>query len=179
MKGGVDNAAHVGGLLSGVLIGYCFYPSLKKPGSSTLEYATIALLSLFAIVTSFTVYHKIPNDIGKYDEQMKSFASMENTALAVYRLPKGAPKEKLLSAITDSGLVYWNKNIELLNGMEKLKVPPSVKDRTDILINYCNLRIKAFHLIYKAINEDTDIYQDSITSYNTQIEAAINSLKGK
>ncbi|HET9744198.1 MAG TPA: rhomboid family intramembrane serine protease, partial [Chitinophagaceae bacterium] len=30
MKAGVDNAAHVGGLVSGIIIGFVFYPMLKK-----------------------------------------------------------------------------------------------------------------------------------------------------
>lgn len=29
-KGNIDNAAHIGGLLSGIVIGFCLYPGLKK-----------------------------------------------------------------------------------------------------------------------------------------------------
>jgi membrane associated rhomboid family serine protease len=178
-KGGIDNAAHVGGLLSGFIIGYAFYPSLKKPASTKLEYAAIAILAVVVFSTSFMVYHKIPNDIGKYDEKMNAFASMENAALTVYHMPKDAPKEKLLAAITDSGIYYWNRNIQLLNEMGKLNIPKPLQERVNILTKYCNLRLSSYHFIYKAINEDTDIYKDSIQFYNKQIEEAINSLKQK
>ncbi|MDG1475934.1 MAG: rhomboid family intramembrane serine protease [Vicingaceae bacterium] len=30
MKDGIDNAAHIGGLISGIMIGYSYYPDLKK-----------------------------------------------------------------------------------------------------------------------------------------------------
>jgi len=179
MKGGIDNAAHIGGLISGLIMGYCFYPSLKKPGSTNMEYSTIALLAVLIISTSFIVYKKIPNDIVKYEKKMDTFASMENSALFFYRLPKNSSKEKYLSALRDSGIYYWNKNIELLNEVEKLKIPTSLKGRAEILTNYCNLRINSYNFIYKAINEDNSNYQDSIAYYNKQIKATIDSLKAK
>ena len=37
-RGGVDNAAHIGGLVSGLIIGYAFIPSLKKPTEDTLKF---------------------------------------------------------------------------------------------------------------------------------------------
>jgi len=179
MKGGIDNAAHIGGLLSGVIIGYSFYPSLRKPGSVNLEYLTICVLFVFVFSASFSVYRKIPDDIGKYTVRMQAFADTEVEALALYRLPKDSPKEKFLSVITDSGICYWNKNIRLLDTVEKMNIPQTFKDRAAILKNYCGLRIKSYNLIYKAIDENTDIYKDSIQFYNTQIEEEINSLKKK
>jgi rhomboid protease GluP len=48
-----------------------------------------------------------------------------------------------------------------------------------MLLNYCNLRIKSYNLIYRAVKEDTDKYKDSIATYNKNIQAVIDSLKGK
>jgi rhomboid protease GluP len=110
---------------------------------------------------------------------MQAFADMEVDALALYRLPKDSPKEKFLSVIADSGIYYWNKNIRVLDTVEKMNIPQTFKDRAEILKNYCGLRIKSYNLIYKAIDENTEIYQDSIQFYNTQIEEVINSLKKK
>jgi rhomboid protease GluP len=49
MKGGIDNAAHIGGLLSGLVIGYIFYPSLKQTDSKKYQNIAIGFIS-FAII---------------------------------------------------------------------------------------------------------------------------------
>jgi rhomboid protease GluP len=88
LKGGIDNAAHIGGLASGLIVGYAFYPSLKQPEAKRLQYSSLSLIAILILASSFFVFKQIPNDIGKYDQKMKSFGNMENMALAVYRLPE-------------------------------------------------------------------------------------------
>jgi rhomboid protease GluP len=58
MRGGVDNAAHLGGLLSGLIAGYGYYPSLQKPNDRRLKYLTVGLLAALVIIASFIVYIK-------------------------------------------------------------------------------------------------------------------------
>lgn len=179
MKGGIDNAAHIGGLISGLAIGYAYIPSLKKPATTNLKYGIIGILAVLVLSVSFMVYQKIPNDIGKYDEKMKVFAAAETKALGIYNLPENTPKEKLLQEIKENGLYYWGENIKLLNDLERLDLPDEMHDRNEKLLQYCDLRIKSYNLIYKAIEQDTDIYQDSIMNYNKQIETIINGLMAR
>ncbi len=179
MNAGIDNAAHLGGLISGIIIGYCFYPSLKKPDASNLKYSTVALLSIFIITASCIVCSKMPNDIGKYDQEMKKFASMESKALECYKMPQYTSTQQILSEIKDSGLYYWNENIKLLNELDKLNLPQKIHTQNDKLIEYCNLRINSYRLLYISIKDNTDLFKDSIKYYNNQIGTVLRSLKEK
>jgi rhomboid protease GluP len=87
LKAGIDNAAHIGGLVSGLLIGYAFYPSLKPEGSKKMQYVAIAVVTLLSLLGSAFVYQKLPNDIVKYNENMELFSSLEAKALKLYELP--------------------------------------------------------------------------------------------
>ncbi|MCR6640595.1 MAG: rhomboid family intramembrane serine protease [Sporocytophaga sp.] len=176
LRGGIDNAAHIGGLIGGLLIGYAFIPSLKKTHEGNLKYGTIALLSLIILVSSFVVYQRIPNDIGQYDTKIQKFFSMEELALEVYNLPQDTPNDKLLYSINDIGIYYWNENIKLIDSFEELNLPSEIRVRNGILKEYCQLRIKCYELLYKAISENTNQYQQQIEDYNLQIEAKIKEL---
>lgn len=176
---GIDNAAHIGGLISGLIIGYAFVPSLNQFENKTIKFATTGALTVALLVSSFSVYKSLPNDIGKYEKEMKQFVSMEAMALEVYNLPEGTPNEKLLSEIKDRGLYYWNKNIKLIESFKDLDLPLPIRARNNKLKEYCELRIKSYELIYKAIYEDTDKYENQINEYNQNIELIISELTGR
>lgn len=173
---GIDNAAHIGGLFSGLLIGYAFVPSLKKFNNNKLKYTTIGALLIVLIMFLFTAYRIIPNDIGTYDAKMKEFAEMEVKALEIYNLPETLPKEKILSEIETIGLYYWRENLKLVESLSTLDLPFSIRARNTQLKEYCELRIKSYELIYKAIEEDTNKYEQELIEYNKKIEKIINSL---
>ncbi|UZR95247.1 rhomboid family intramembrane serine protease [Chondrinema litorale] len=173
---GIDNAAHIGGLLSGVVIGYALIPSLKNYNNTSYKYSTIGGLSALLLGISFVMYSTLPNDIGKYNKEMQRFASMEAMAIEVLQLPQNIAKEEALKEIKDKGIYYWNENLKLINNLIELDLPEVIQERNKILREYCEIRIKSYQLIYKGLEEETDIYQNEILQYNAQIENIINSL---
>lgn len=173
---GIDNAAHIGGLLSGLIVGYAFVPGLKQFENNLIKFSTIGILALALIISSFAIYKTLPNDIGQYEKEMERFASMESMALEVYSLPQGTPNEKILSEIKDRGLYYWNENIKLIESFKDLDLPLPIRERNSKLKEYCELRIASYELIYKTIDEDTDKYESAINEYNKKIETIITEL---
>ncbi len=176
---GIDNAAHIGGLLSGLIIGYAFVPSLKQFENKAIKFSTIGALTIALLISSFTVFKTVPNDIGQYEKELQRFVSMEAMALEVYNLPEGTPNEKILSELKNRGLYYWNENLKLIDSFKKLDLPLAVRVRNSRLKEYCELRIRSYELIYKAIEEDTDKYRNEINECNQKIETIIIELAGK
>lgn len=179
VKAGIDNAAHIGGLVSGFAIGYLFYPSLKNPDRTDLKFGSVAGIGLAVLVGSFMVCARVPDTMAKYEAKMRAFESMENMALEVYHMPKTASRDSIKMEIKDRGLYYWNEMIKMLYDLDRQDLPEQLHTRNKAMIKYCELRIKSYNFIYKAVDEDTDKYKDSIAAYNKKIEAAIDELKGK
>ncbi|MDP4129687.1 MAG: rhomboid family intramembrane serine protease [Bacteroidota bacterium] len=177
LKGGIDNAAHLGGLISGIIIGYSFYPGLTKTENKKLSYGLPSLLMVILLGFSFWIYNRIPNDVVRYDEQMKSFAGMESQALEIFKMPASTSREKLMNEIKDRSLYYWTEDKNLVIAADKLDLPDEIHKKDVLLIRYCDLRIASYQLIYKSIAEDTRAYDDQIRNYNDSIGSLIKTLK--
>ncbi|MBI3136134.1 MAG: rhomboid family intramembrane serine protease [Bacteroidetes bacterium] len=177
--GGVDNAAHIGGLLSGILIGYLLYPSLRYQKTNQLSKLAESAAIVIPILFCAWSYFNTSNDLAKYDASMLAFQQKEVEALSVFELPDTAATETFLYELNESGIVVWNECIDLVKQMDELDIPASLHEQNEKLLDYCIYRIHTFRLISSAIQENTTVYDDSIQYYNTEIEAVLASISGE
>ena len=179
LKGNIDNAAHVGGLLSGLAMGYAFVPGLKNPESKAYRLATISFVGMMLIALSAATFVKVPNDFAAYQEKMEKFARMESMAMEVANMSPNTPKEEVLHEIKDRGIYYWKKNLEIVNEIRLLDLPVELLVRNDKVEEYCNLRIQMYELVYKSIDEDSDVYQKDLEDLAEKINNLVDDLVGK
>lgn len=176
MRGGIDNAAHIGGLVSGMIIGYTFVLSFKKNASKQLTRITLAGLTILTLSFSLYAYKNIPNDIGKLQASMTEFAKLEERALSFYELSENSTYEERLDNIEKIGIPTWEQCINLIEKADQLNLPIELKTRNEKLRNYCELRIKVYRLTYKSIKDDTNKYDEELEEYYSQISTIIETL---
>ncbi|WP_211316558.1 rhomboid family intramembrane serine protease [Niabella yanshanensis] len=176
LKGGIDNAAHIGGLISGFIIGFGFLPGFRNTEEPSPQWKPIALVSLLVLGVSFGVYKNLPNDLVIYEKGIKEFTDTETFALSVFKLPDDTPREEKLFSLRDEGLNYWNQNLALVKSFDQLHLPEHLLKRNVLLKEYCELRIKSYELMYRAIAEDSPGFDAEIDAVNKKIEAVIERL---
>ncbi|MCW3789012.1 hypothetical protein [Plebeiibacterium sediminum] len=109
-------------------------------------------------------------DLEKYNDGIVQFQNNEKEAMELFNLLEAEKKEEAITFIKEKGINLWGKNILLLqkmNGIEGLD--QELIDQNNQFIKYCQLRIKSYKLIYKALNEDTDRYHSELANIQRDI----------
>lgn len=174
MKEGIDNAAHIGGLISGFIFGLSggYFMVVEQNRS---KYNTVIVGAAATIVFCLLGMGMTNNNIKRYEEQMQLFKTRENEALAILRMNPDMPAEEIEYQLIDRGVYYWEENIELIKEMKALKLPDNINEYNSILIKYCELRIESYRLLSKIYTESTDKYDDEFKKCNEQIEQLLAS----
>lgn len=178
LREGIDNAAHIGGLLSGLIIGYGFIPSLENSNLKWIKSLSLALMSIVAFSVGVLAYKKVPNSMKIYDEKMAKFVTHENMALEVYSMNEGVDKKFALYEIKNRGIYFWNENIAILDELDKLDLPNKLSERNKLLLEYCKLQIAVYEVAYKGVEEDRmEFYNNERDSIFSLIEEKVGEVK--
>jgi len=150
MKSGIDNAAHIGGLVSGFVIGFIFY--LELSGKISVRKPIITLL--IAVVTIAGAGYFLTNyksDAVRVAQLYKEFFRLQDDALksnqAYQTLSAAEQKDRLVNIV----LPAWKKNLENLNEMGLLKMNEGMQAEQQRLKIYVQLRIEETGYLIKEI----------------------------
>lgn len=170
LKGGIDNAAHIGGLLSGFLIGIGLSAQFKTKSSRYFIKYLYIFISLFLIVSSiFFLKNERHYDIRKYDMVLQKFFDNEKKALMIFQNTENKNKESLKQEITENSLKKWYFNKSIIKEANKLYLPDQVRIKNNIILGYCDLRIKQCNALILSLDNDTNSINE-LRIINIQIE---------
>jgi rhomboid protease GluP len=194
MKAGVDNAAHVGGLISGMIIGFVYYLSLKKGEDSKRNFIT-ATIAIATIVIAWFYLDNEKNSVTaseqnearnllemsafkdgeKFIEKMNEVAITEDKALAPLRDTTLINKE-LAKQLNEISTPEWDKINGILNVMKGYNVSENEKKRVDLLLEYVTARKEEIAIINKISSENKSEDYNTLSEIRERINGIVSKL---
>ena len=169
---GADNAGHIGGLLGGLFLGYCFYFILIHPGSRALQAAILVLSAVSILGLAIFAYSTISNDLGVYLKKMEAFDLNEKKAVESYAFKANPESIQNIK----NGIGLWKKNITLLEEAERLNLRAELKIRIKLMIKYCEARIKFYELALSDL-QGGNFHESRYEQYNTEIGGFVQAIE--
>ena len=170
-QSGIDNSAHIGGLLSGILIGYLYYLTMKKESTEQKKPVVVLFVAgLTIIAAAWYLQEKKANpedrtainqllgetkykDGQKFIEKMNSFSEMEDKALAPLQDTSQLIDESLIKKLEEISLPEWNKAEQLVQEMKSYDVSETSKKKIDLLGQYVQTRKQEIDMFKKYVIE--------------------------
>ncbi|SEQ84696.1 rhomboid family intramembrane serine protease [Pedobacter rhizosphaerae] len=166
----VDNAAHVGGFISGFLLCYILTFTMEKTLAlkSWARYAAASLL--FLLFFSGMIYFSPKYQTELYQELSAKFNTNLEGLNGIMRLRVSLPKDVKLNAIKTDGIGPTEKNLELAKQMEELKLKSEDASSRDRQVKLARAAHQAVMLMYR------DIKSDSTYRYSKRTSKAIGKI---
>ena len=157
IKSGVDNAAHVGGLVSGFIIGYLYAYGIKKEKlGTTLKWIAPAVI-IITVAGAYTYIdqNKVSDtvrattlsaikgasyqDNEKFNDRLAEFDKIHNFVdSSVYN--GSLTNEQLENKINEIALPQWKKAEEVIAASKAYDISPEFHNKAEKLLQYINLR---------------------------------------
>lgn len=178
-KGGIDNAAHIGGLLSGIVVGYMYLPALRRPDKPTLNITVIAFTLSVCIIGSAIGYSSLAgSDRVVYYKRINDFYKLEERAVDAVKNLEGKPIDQALPAL-QKGIVSWEQGEKLVKELDRLDVSTKIHHTNQLLMKYCQLRTKSYRLMHDAYAKNTTPDTDRLNAINQEVDRVLSELSSK
>ncbi|MBJ2175877.1 hypothetical protein JBL43_16605 [Aureibaculum sp. A20] len=141
--------------------------------------AGVGIISLIILLLAVFGYAYLSTDADLYDEYdtaMAEFSKNETESLVFYNHLETATNTELIKELEEKTIPTWKKNIKIINNTNvKGYLPPDLVIQNEHLLKYSELRLQAFQLFRKALQEDTDAYTQQLEQIHQKIDTELEN----
>ncbi|MBI1341690.1 MAG: rhomboid family intramembrane serine protease [Terrimonas sp.] len=178
MKSGVDNAAHMGGLVSGIVFGYVFFLSLRPEAKISRQWVT-GIISAVTIAVTFFYLNNNKDDSKKFNEIISEFSLYESKALQPLRDAQNLSADRFKEQLKAISLPAWENCSEALEKSASMKLPATMANYRKQLQEYILLRKEQAQILIKAQDADEGVYDEALDQNMKKIEDILKNLQGE
>ena len=173
-KSGIDNAAHIGGLFAGLIIGYFYCMTVtEKIRPVTIYVILVLILGIFSTL----VITNVSDKYGEIYSVMKEFAVNEQNALLLDKENMaGSPISAYKDKYTKESDI-WGKNIGLLEKIKNNDYDERYAQLIDMLIDYSTLRKKRCELLIESLENNSSEINQKLEKLRIDIENKLKAIR--
>lgn len=177
LKETIDNSAHIGGLVTGFILGRIAISAVRTENISR----TIKRLAAIAIIATlaFTfALRKMPNQPNRFRQHIDQFSRNEAMALRYTKMLGSASDEAIIREIQYQTLGFWKQNADVLDQLDQLSIGKSGHARVQQMRNFVFMQVKkaSFELLWILHNRDVHGYVDSIQNCDYILDDMLQDL---
>lgn len=157
LKGGIDNAAHIGGLLSGFVFGYAYVSGIRKDKAGSPARWIVPAIIVITLAASYSYLHqnKKPvaertailgelnaasfKDNDKFNDKLNEFDKMHARVDAAIG-DTTLNYEQLAAAIDKTALPEFTMASQMLQSTSSYDISPTAHQKASLLVAYLQLK---------------------------------------
>ncbi|NEU10329.1 rhomboid family intramembrane serine protease [Flavihumibacter sp. R14] len=174
-KTGVDNAAHIGGLISGFVIGVICQYELNR-NSRSLTYKAYSLAGLLSAVYIAGILYLTPNyEVEKFEALVAKYVENEFSTNSAFNYTYGTTKKEKLRQLQKEGVNVWKSNVDISAKMRRLYLPADAKRKAIRLEKIARLQHQSMIYLYREADEETTKYRGEINRITKKMNEVLKA----
>lgn len=174
LKGNIDNAAHIGGLVSGFVLGYIYYFFQKKDKEAKMFPAVAIAL---AIVATMGMLRNYNDDSVKFDKAWEEFAVLEEKGIKVMTQRDSLTAQEFIKMAETEGIPTWVQIKDLLKKTDDYKLPADRSQQRTLLKEYADLRLRYLQLWVKWEKDPDDGVLSTMEKVNDSVKTVLADME--
>ncbi len=170
----VDNAAHLGGFVSGIVFGYVLYFGIASPEDKSKNLVCVLMTLTGVILYGYIVFQSNSPYI-RYQKLLSTFLTYNQQGMEAYNFKETDSQEEILNRLEVVGIKSWRICINSAFQIEMIdELPEQIKRSVRDFREYANKQQMLCGYLENKIKTHSNRFDSGIIACSNDIESFLN-----